>query len=40
MNRSTVRKLTSKVEDPENEQNKSDATRVRLFRKLVKALTG
>ena len=40
MNSSTARTLTSKVEDPENEQNKNGATRVRPFRKLVKPLTG
>ena len=40
MNSSTVRTLTCKVDDPENEKNKNGATRVQPFRKLVKALTG
>ena len=37
---STVRTLTSKVEDPENERNKNGARIVQPFRKLVKAATG
>ena len=37
---STVRTLTSKVEDSENEQNKKVATRFQPFKKLVKATMG
>ena len=37
---STVRTLTSKVEDSENEKNKNGARIVQPFRKLVKAATG